>query len=410
MTKKSFWKTYRFPIILLLSVILGCVLGIVLENKAMVIKPFGTIFINMLYTIVVPLVFFTISSSIANMVSLRRLGKILKYVFIVFIITSLISAIVMLFTIKIFNPVGNASITLTAGSEEVLSIADQIVSAITVTDFKELLSRSNMLPLIIFSILFGIGIALVGEKGKNVAKNLDAISNVMMKIIKIIMYYAPIGLCAYFAALVGEFGPELLGSYARSMFIYYILSIVYFAVFYTLYSYMAGKKEGIKAFYKAAPYPTATSLATQSSLASLPVNLEAASSIDVPKDIREVTLPIGATMHMEGSSMGAILKIAFLFAIFNRPFVGVDTYLIALLISVLSAVVMSGIPGGGLIGEMLIVSLYGFPMEAFPIIATIGWLIDPPATCLNVVGDLSSSMLVTRIVEGKNWLKSKLKM
>lgn len=409
MTKKSFWKTYRFPIILLLSVILGCVLGIVLENKAMVIKPFGTIFINMLYTIVVPLVFFTISSSIANMVSLRRLGKILKYVFIVFIITSLISAIVMLFTIKIFNPVGNASITLTAGSEEVLSIADQIVSAITVTDFKELLSRSNMLPLIIFSILFGIGIALVGEKGKNVAKNLDAISNVMMKIIKIIMYYAPIGLCAYFAALVGEFGPELLGSYARSMFIYYILSIVYFAVFYTLYSYMAGKKEGIKAFYKAAPYPTATSLATQSSLASLPVNLEAASSIDVPKDIREVTLPIGATMHMEGSSMGAILKIAFLFAIFNRPFVRVDTYLIALLISVLSAVVMSGIPGGGLIGEMLIVSLYGFPMEAFPIIATIGWLIDPPATCLNVVGDLSSSMLVTRIVEGKNWLKSKIK-
>lgn len=409
MTKKSFWKTYRFPIILLLSVILGCVLGIVLDNKAMVIKPFGTIFINMLYTIVVPLVFFTISSSIANMVSLRRLGKILKYVFIVFIITSLISAIVMLFTIKIFNPVGNASITLTAGSEEVLSIADQIVSAITVTDFKELLSRSNMLPLIIFSILFGIGIALVGEKGKNVAKNLDAISNVMMKIIKIIMYYAPIGLCAYFAALVGEFGPELLGSYARSMFIYYILSIVYFAVFYTLYSYIAGKKEGIKAFYKAAPYPTATSLATQSSLASLPVNLEAASSIDVPKDIREVTLPIGATMHMEGSSMGAILKIAFLFAIFNRPFVGVDTYLIALLISVLSAVVMSGIPGGGLIGEMLIVSLYGFPMEAFPIIATIGWLIDPPATCLNVVGDLSSSMLVTRIVEGKNWLKSKIK-
>lgn len=409
MTKKSFWKTYRFPIILLLSVILGCVLGIVLENKAMVIKPFGTIFINMLYTIVVPLVFFTISSSIANMVSLRRLGKILKYVFIVFIITSLISAIVMLFTIKIFDPVGNASITLTAGNEEVLSIADQIVSAITVTDFKELLSRSNMLPLIIFSILFGIGIALVGEKGKNVAKNLDAISNVMMKIIKIIMYYAPIGLCAYFAALVGEFGPELLGSYARSMLIYYILSIVYFAIFYTLYSYIAGKKEGIKSFYKAAPYPTATSLATQSSLASLPVNLEAASSIDVPKDIREVTLPIGATMHMEGSSMGAILKIAFLFAIFNRPFVGVDTYLIALLISVLSAVVMSGIPGGGLIGEMLIVSLYGFPMEAFPIIATIGWLIDPPATCLNVVGDLSSSMLVTRIVEGKNWLKSKIK-
>ena len=139
----------------------------------------------------------------------------------------------------------------------------------------------------------------------------------------------------------------------------------------------------------------------------MPTNLDTASKLGIPKDIRDVTLPIGATMHMEGSSMGAILKIVFLFGIFNMPFVGFDTYFIAIVIAVLSAVVMSGIPGGGLIGEMLIVSLYGFPLEAFPIIATIGWLIDPPATCLNVVGDVSSSMLVTRLVEGKDWIKEK---
>ena len=181
------------------------------------------------------------------------------------------------------------------------------------------------------------------------------------------------------------------------------MCVVYFAIFYTLYSYLSDKKKGIKLFYKNILPVTATSLATQSSLASLPTNLETARDIGVPKDIREVTLPIGATMHMEGSSMGAILKIAFLFGIFNMSFTGLDTYLIAILIAVLSAVVMSGIPGGGLIGEMLIVSLYGFPLEAFPIIATIGWLIDPPATCLNVVGDTSSSMMVTRIIEGKDW-------
>lgn len=405
MIKKSFWKNYRFPIILLLSVIIGCLLGIILGDKATIIKPFGTIFINMLYTIVVPLVFFTISSSIANMVNLKRLGKILKYVFIMFIITSLVSALVMLFTVKIFDPVGNASITLTSGSKETISVLDKIVSALTVTDFSQLLSINNMLPLIIFSILFGIGVALIGNKGKNISDGLNAISSVMMKIIKIIMYYAPFGLCAYFASLVGEYGSQLLESYARSMLIYYILSIVYFVIFYTLYSYIAGNKKGVKTFYKNAFEPTVTSLATQSSLASLPVNLKTAEDMNIPKDIRDVTLPIGATMHMEGSSMGSILKIAFLFAIFNKPFTGIDTYLIALLISVLSAVVMSGIPGGGLIGEMLIVSLYGFPLEAFPIIATIGWLIDPPATCLNVVGDLSSSMLVTRVIEGKDWLK-----
>ena len=405
MKKKSLWNAYMFPIILLVSIIIGCVLGVILKEDAAILKPFGDVFLNLMYTIVVPLVFFTISSSIANMVNLKRLGKILKYVFLVFIGTSAIAGILMLIVLLFIDPIGNANFILSAGEQTSVSIGDQIVQAITVTDFSELLSRSHMLPLIIFSCLFGIGIALVGEKAKNVALGLEAVSKVMMKIVKIIMYYAPIGLCAYFASLIGEFGPELLGSYAKSMCIYYIMCVVYFLIFYTLYAYISCKKKGLKRFYKHVLSPTATSLATQSSLASLPTNLEAAEEMGIPKDIREVTLPIGATMHMEGSSMGSILKIAFLFGIFGQPFTGFDTYLIAIVIAVLSAVVMSGIPGGGLIGEMLIVTLYGFPLEAFPIIATIGWLIDPPATCLNVVGDMSSSMLVTRLVEGKNWIK-----
>lgn len=402
---KRFFKVYGFALILILSIIIGSVLGLILKEKAAVLKPFGDVFLNMLYTIVVPLVFFTISSSVASMVNLKRLGKILKYVFIVFVVTSAVAAIIMLGVVKFINPVGNNSIALESGTENVVSVPEQIVSAITVTDFSELLSKNHMLPLIIFSVLFGIGTALLKDKGNSLKTLLNDASLVMMKVIKIIMYYAPIGLCAYFASLIGEFGPNLLGNYARSMLIYYVVCIVYFIVFYTLYAYISAKRKGVKIFWKNILQPTATSLATQSSLASLPTNLEAASNMKVPKDIREVTLPLGATMHMEGSSMGAILKIAFLFAIFNKPFTGIDTYLIAIMISVLSAVVMSGIPGGGLIGEMLIVSLYGFPLEAFPIIATIGWLIDPPATTLNVCGDLTNSMLVSRIVEGKYWYK-----
>lgn len=402
---KRFLKSYGFALLLLISIVIGSILGLVLKDKAIILKPFGDVFLNILYTIVVPLVFFTISSSVASMANLKRLGKILKYVFIVFIVTSAIAGIVMLVVLKFINPVKNSNIVLEKGTIGTVSVAEQIVSAITVTDFNELLSKNHMLPLIIFSVLFGIGIALMKEKGNIVRDGLNVISNVMMKIINIIMYYAPIGLCAYFASLVGEFGPNLLGNYARSMLIFYVVSVLYFIIFYTLYSYISGKKFGVKLFFKNILEPTATSLATQSSLASLPTNLKAAKDISIPKDIREVTLPLGATMHMEGSSMGAILKIVFLFAIFNKPFIGFDTYLIAIMISVLSAVVMSGIPGGGLIGEVLIVSLYGFPLEAFPIIATIGWLIDPPATTLNVCGDVTNSMLVSRIIEGKNWFK-----
>ncbi len=403
-------NSYFFPIILFISIIIGCILGIILKEDANVLKPLGEIFLNLMYTIVVPLVFFTISSSVANMVDMRRLGRILKYVFLVFFATSAVAAILMVIVLFVIDPVGNGKIAMDA-SEVVQNtdIGKQIVEAITVSDFSQIMSREHMLPLIIFSCLFGIGTSIIGKQGECIAKGLDALSKIMMKIVTIIMYYAPIGLMAYFASLIGEFGPNLIGSYAKSMVIYYLLCVVYFVVFYTLYAYLAGGKKGIRLFYKHQFPITITSLATQSSLASLPTNLEQTEKMKVPKDIREVTLPIGATMHMEGSAMAAILKIVFLFSIFGKPFNDIYTIGTAILIAVLSAVVMSGIPGGGLIGEMLIVSLYGFPPEAFAIIATIGWLVDPPATCLNVTGDSVSAMLTTRLVEGKDWIKKKQK-
>ncbi|MDD2519146.1 MAG: dicarboxylate/amino acid:cation symporter [Bacilli bacterium] len=406
--RSKFLKTYRFSLILLLSIVIGSIIGIYLGEDAVVLKPLGDVFLNLMFTIVVPLVLVTVSSSIANMINLRRLGKVLGYLFLVFFGTGTIAATFMLIVVKFINPVGNAKIVIEAGNEIAkLNIGDRIVSAITVTDFSNLLSRSNMLPLIVFSILLGVGISLLGKEGRGLAAGLEVLSKAMMKIVTIIMYYAPIGLCAYFANLIGQFGSQLIEGYARSILLYIPVAIAYYLIFYTIYAYISGGKEGVKRFYKHILPPTLTSLATQSSLASLPTNLEAGKNIGIPKDIREVVMPIGATMNMHGSVIGSMLKISFLFTIFNQSFTGIDTYLIAILISVLSGVVMSGIPGGGLIGEMLVVSLYGFPPEAFAIIATIGILIDAPATCLNVVDDVSASMLVTRLIEGKNWLKKK---
>lgn len=393
---KRVLKNYKFPIILLTSIIIGCIIGVIFKEDAINLKPFGTVFINMLYTIVIPLVFFTISSSISKIKNYKKLGKIFLYMFIIFIITSAIAALFMLIGVKIVDPVGNINLILSEGVKESINIGDKIVDMLTVNDFYLLLSKSSMLPLIIFSIIFGFAVNKVNDE--RVVSILSSMSNIMMKVINIIMYYAPIGLCAYFASLVGEYGSEIIGSYARSMILYYVMSILFFIIFYTIYVYMARGKRGLKEFFKHIFTPTVTSLGTCSSLASLPSNIECASNLDIDSDIANTTLPIGATMHMEGSSMASILKIAFLFGIFGKNFTGIDTYLIAILIAVLSGVVMSGIPGGGLIGEMLIVSLYGFNLEAFPIIATIGWIVDPPATCLNVVGDIPSAILIEECV------------
>lgn len=408
-TKKTFWENYRFSITLIISIAIGSIIGLIFGEKAIVLKPFGDVFLNLMFTAVTPLVFITIASAVGSMVNMKRLGKILGNMFLTFVVTGLIAAVIILVVVKVFPPAAGANIEFgTAAELEKVSLADQIVQALTVNDFSKLMSRSNMMPLIVFSIIFGYCVSAVGGEDNIVARALEALSNVMMKFIGVIMLYAPIGLGAYFASLIGEFGPQLLGAYARAMIIYYPICILYFFVAFAGYTYFAGGKQGVKTFFKNIIEPAITSIATQSSIATLPVNLKAAGRIGVPKDIREIVLPIGATMHMDGTVLSSILKISFLFGIFGQEFSGMGTYITAIALSILGGVVMSGVPGGGLIGEMLIVNMYGFPPEAFPIIATIGFLVDPPATCLNSTGDTVASMMVTRIVEGKDWMAKKL--
>ena len=407
--KASFWKSYRFPLLLIGSIIVGCVLGALLGEKSLVLKPFGEIFLNLMFTVVVPLVFTSVVTAVGSMVNLKRLGKILGYMLLVFVVTGLIAGILIIGVVKIWPPAQNVSLELTTdGGFEEVSLAEAIVSGITVSDFPELLSRNNMLPLIIFSILFGVGLSMCGGQESPVGKFIANLNDIMMRLVKIIMYYAPIGLAAYFASLVGEFGPQLLEDYARAMIIYYPLCFLYLFIMFPLYAYFAGGREGVRRMWANIMPPAVTSFATGSSIATIPVNLESCEKIGVKRDVSEIVVPIGATMHMDGSVLSAILKISFLFGIFNMEFSGLGTYITALCVAVLSGVAMSGIPGGGLIGEMLIVSLYGFPAEAFPIIAMIGFLVDPPATMLNSSGDTIASMLVTRLIDGKDWIKSKL--
>lgn len=409
MNKSSIWKNYRFPILLLSGITIGSILGIVLGEKATMLKPLGDIFLNLMFTIVVPMVFVSISSAVGSMLNMKRLGKILGSMIGVFLVTGAIAGVLVLIVVNVFPPAANTTIEFTTSTmQETDSVSSMIVNSLTVDDFGKLLNRSNMLPLIVFAIMSGFCVSACGGDESPVGKFLINLNKIVMKMVGIIMMYAPIGLGAYFANLVGEFGPNLLGDYGHTMLVYYPMCAFYALTAFPLYAYFAGGKTGVKRMAKNILSPALTAFATQSSIATLPVNLDSCSKIGVPKDIREIVLPMGATMHMDGSVLSAIIKISFLFGIFNQPFTGIDTYAMAMLVSVLSAIVLSGAPGGGLVGEMLIVSLFGFPPEAFPLIATIGFLVDPAATCLNASGDTIASMMVTRLVEGKNWINAKV--
>lgn len=410
MDKKKIWESYRFPLMLLAGILVGAVIGVVFGEKATVLAPLGDIFINLMFTIVVPMVFISITNAVGSMLNMKRLGKILGSLVLTFVVTGLFAAALVLIVVNVFPPAANTSITMgSAEMGEAADISSLIVNTLTVSDFNGLLSRQNMLPIIVFAIMTGIAVSACGGEQSLVGQLLCNLNAIIMKLVDMIMKLAPIGLGAYFANLVGEFGPQLIGDYGRTMLVYYPMCLFYVVVFFPAYAYFAGGKQGVQRMLKSIFNPAVTAFATQSSVATLPVNMEACREIGVPEDISNIVLPMGATMHMDGSVLSSITKIAFLFGVFQMPFTGIGTYAMAIVVAVLSAFVLSGAPGGGLVGEMLIVSLFGFPGEAFPLIATIGFLVDPAATCLNASGDTIASMIIARIVEGKDWMNKERK-
>ncbi|HNZ30756.1 MAG TPA: dicarboxylate/amino acid:cation symporter [Smithellaceae bacterium] len=402
----TFLSSYGFSITLIISLFIGTLLGIIFKQDAAVLKPFGDIFLNLLFTAIIPLVFFSISSSVAGITNVGRLGKIIFSMLLIFILTGIIASVVMIIGVTVYPPATGVVINFgTEFTPQPLTVSEEIVKALTTPDFADILSKKNMLALIIFSVLIGLATSTAGEKGKIFSDFLSSGNSVMTKMISFIMYYAPIGLCAYFAYLIGISGEKLLSSYARVMILYFPVAILYFFIVFSIYVTISAGNNGLRKFWRNIIPPSLIALATGSSIATIPSNLQAADKIGVPKEIREVIIPIGATMHMEGSCLAAVLKIAFLFGIFNMNFAGTETILTALGIALLTGIVVSGIPGGGTIGELMIISFYGFPPEVFPIIMMIGTIVDAPATMVNAVGDNVSSIMVARIMEGKHWIK-----
>ena len=287
------------------------------------------------------------------------------------------------------------------------SLGERLVSTLTVTDFPELFSKSNILPLIIACLLVGGILSGMGEKAKPVTQIFDIFSELCMKIVQLIMkFVAPIGLLAYFAALIADLGPELLGTYAHvTLKIYYPVAIIYFFVSNILFCGWAGGTAAIKKYFSRIFSVATTAFGTQSSLAALPGNIEAAREIGVPKDIRSVVLPLGATAHMDGAVMSNMLKIGMMFAMAGIPFAGIGNYASAIMLCVFCGVVTSAIPGAGMIGAVMIMSFYGFDMSYFPIVASLTFFVDPFTTCINCYGDCTASMMVTRTIEGKDWMQ-----
>lgn len=410
---KKIFKNYKSTIIMFISVIVGTLIGVIFKEKATILKPFGTLFINLLLTIIVPLIFLTLSTSIGKMKEPKRLGKILITIIGIFVLTSLISVLIGIASTKITLVNKKDSIKIKESfdysitdNDEKLDILTRTVNAISTDDFVKMISKDNIIALIVISILTGLAIHFAKDKGKKALEVLESFNDVLQMLIKIIMYYAPIGIGAYFASFVGEFGAGVATSYLKMLIIYTVSCTFVYFVIYSLYAFIAGGKKGLKLYWQNIMVPSATALATCSSAASIPVNTKAAKNIGVSDDIADTIIPLGTSFHKDGSIIGSVFKIMFLVYLFGMD---VSTFKV-LGVSILATILITAVPiGGGTISEMLIISLMGFPIASLPILTIIATIIDAPATLLNVVGDSASSMLVARIIDGKNWLSKKQK-
>ena len=410
MEKKTVLKNYGFLAVMLLAMLTGCLFGQLLPKAAEAVKPLGTVFINMMFCVVVPLVFVSIAGAVANMGSLRRAGKIMGVTVAVFVVTGAIAAVLMFVLMKLVPPVLTPWQEIPAGEIGAhASTSEMLVNFFTVEDFAGLLSRKAMLPLIVFSVLFGFAANMAGGAETAVAKWLSGMTEVMLKFVKIITYYAPVAFFAIFANLVATYGPQIAGAYGRALAVYYPLCLVYVFTAFPLFSRFGGGRRGPGVMLRNIGRPALVSLGTCSSVATIPSNLEAAERSGISRDVAEMVIPLGATMHMDGSAMSAIIKVAFLFGVFGMDF-STDKAILAIIVAVFSSVAMSGIPGGGGTGELVVCTIF-FPDQlaiAYPIALAIGNLVDPPATMVNAAGDYVVSFIVSRYVDGKDWLQKKL--
>lgn len=398
-----FLQNYGSIILLIVGILVGSILGIYLPNVVIYIKPIGDIFLNLLFVAVIPLVFFAISSSVANIEGTNQLGKIIGAMTGVFLMGVLISAcatIAILYFFPLDAPVVPTGSQLFENNPDD-TWSDKMVRFLTVSEFGKLLSRENMLALVIFSFLVGIATRKSSAVAQPFLSFLNAGNEVMKNLLILIMKISPIGLGAYFAYQVSSLGPQLFGFYAKPLGLYYLFGTCYFFIGFSFFAFVANGKYGITSYWKNNIVPTLTALGSCSSLATMPANLLAAKKIGVPDTIANVVIPLGTTLHKQGSSISSIFKIYVAFLLIGKDFFDPMTLVMSLGITVLVSVVAGGIPNGGYIGEMLMISVLDLPIEAVPAVMIIGTLVDPLATILNSTGDTVASMLVTKFTGNK---------
>ncbi len=398
---RFFLKNYGQTLLLLLGVGLGALCGALFGPKSSVVKPVGDIFLNLTFVLVVPLVFFSIASSMYRMTRERKVGSVLGWSLLVFLVTSVVAGTLTWLVCEFWNPLGGFATKIPPERTGVgglviggNSVAKTVVNMFTVDDFTKLLSHTNLLPLIVFSGFLGIATALAGEKGEPFAKFLHSGMDVVAETMRLLMYAAPLCLGCYFADLTGKMGGQIAGGYLNTLLIFLAVTVVIFFVVNTAYMSILGGKDAVKGYWNSIPSPSLLAISTCSSAATIPESIQAAKKMNIDDTVAESVIPIGINIHKDGSVIAGVLRIVFTVAFFGLSGYGCFE---VVGIAILTSLVVGAIPVGGMTAEILACSFLGIEPGFAATLLVISTLVDIPATLLNTTDNVVAAAWVDRL-------------
>ncbi|MBR4755968.1 MAG: dicarboxylate/amino acid:cation symporter [Bacteroidales bacterium] len=396
-------KNYIQTLLLLLGVAIGAVCGAVFGPGASIVKPIGEMFLNMMFMIVVPLVFFCVAYSVCKLTTQKKVWKVLGWSVAVFLVTSVVAGILTWMICEFWNPLGAFATRIPPERSGIAGVAlagrtflETLENMFTVSDFRDLLSKDKLLPLFVFSAFFGAAVSLCAEKGRTVARFLEGGMSVVMAFMRILMYAAPVCLGCYFADMVGNLGGTIVGSYLNTVLIYLVVCVVIFFVINTIYVAAAGGGKMVKDYWSVITGPSLIAISTCSSATTIPSGIEAAKKIGTEESIAESVIPMGVNLHKDGSVVSGVLKIIFVIA-----FYGLSGYgcLEIVGLAIVTSLVMGAIPIGGMTSEILICSLLGVDPGFAATLLVISMLVDIPATLLNTTDNIVSAICVDKLCD-----------
>jgi len=359
-------------------------------------KAFGDIFVRLIRIVIPVLIFFTIAAATSSIASARTLGLILVWMLILYIATSALAAFWGVIGGTIFQPGAGVGLTPPANyTAPKPPGATDILLSFFQTDFSALLTVGGAMSMIILAIIVGLAAVFLGEDGRKVANFLQLGSRIMIQTVGVIMYYAPIAVFCYAAWLIIQYGPAILGAYAKFIGVQYGFTLFHFFVIYSIIVALGGLNP-VK-YFKAQSTPFFVAFTTRSSAVTLPFNMEAARRMGVSEEVFGVTLPIGATVNMDGTALYQALSAVFIAQLFGIPLTPVHLSL-AVVAAVIGSVATAAIPGGGTIMLAYVFSVLGLPTEGVGIMMAVDPISDAMRTAINVSGDNACTVLITRLL------------